>query len=90
MTERLAPVGAPADADTSPIDLGLNEAGNDPRDVEPSLVRSSAVVAVVRTPIVASGGVFGGSDSSLSLIAVLTVTAVGALLIVAGLRRRKT
>ena len=30
----------------SPLDPGLNEAGSDPRDVEPSLVRSSAVVAV--------------------------------------------
>ena len=39
------------DLDTAPIqvgplDPGLNEAGSDPRDVEPSLVRSSAVVAV--------------------------------------------
>ncbi len=29
-----------------PLDPGLNEAGSDPRDIEPSLVRSSAVVAV--------------------------------------------
>jgi len=35
-----------APIEVGPIDLGLNEAGNDPRDVEPSLVRSSAVVAV--------------------------------------------
>jgi putative peptidoglycan lipid II flippase len=44
------------DTDTGPIEprpieaglieVGLNEAGSDPRDVEPSLVRSSAIVAV--------------------------------------------
>jgi putative peptidoglycan lipid II flippase len=43
---RLSEGGAPSADDTSPIELGLNEAGSDPRDVEPSLVRSSAVVAV--------------------------------------------
>ena len=36
----------PGPLDAGPIEVGLNEAGSDPRDVEPSLVRSSAVVAV--------------------------------------------
>ena len=36
----------PGPLDAVPIEVGLNEAGSDPRDVEPSLVRSSAVVAV--------------------------------------------
>jgi putative peptidoglycan lipid II flippase len=34
------------DDETGPLELGLNEPGSDPTEVEPSLVRSSAVVAV--------------------------------------------
>jgi putative peptidoglycan lipid II flippase len=34
------------DDETGPIELGLNEPGSDPTEAEPSLVRSSAVVAV--------------------------------------------